>query len=106
MVFPKKFLFGENGPFRTQNGASSQFWIRSKDCFIILHNESGLDRHGNYVNGISEKNLIQNNLVILAQKWYILITLDLLSSFLILHNKRGLEVHKYFISCFLRKNLI
>ena len=33
MAFPKKKnLFWANGPFRTQNGASSQLWIHRKDC--------------------------------------------------------------------------
>ena len=58
------------------------------------------------------KNLIQVDFVILAQKWYILITLDLLSGFLlILHNKNGKELHCYqlyiyLLGFFLRKNLI
>ena len=51
MVFLKTFLFGANGPFKT-----------------ILHNEGGKDRHGNHIKGFSEKNLIQGNLVIFAQK--------------------------------------
>ena len=64
----------------------------------------GQERHGNYINGFSEKNLIQGNLVILAQKWHVLRNLDLLSVFLlILHSKRGQE---NFISCFLIINLI
>ena len=49
-----------------------------------------------------KKNLIQGNLVILAQKWNVVITLDLLSGFFNKHN-RGQEVHKNFISCSLRK---
>ena len=54
-----------------------------------------------------KKNLIRGNLVILAQKWYALITLDLLSGiFFILHNRRGQEVHENCISCFSRKYLI
>ena len=56
---------------------------------------------------VFQKNLIWGNLVILTQKWYILITLDLLSVFfLILHNKRVQEVHENFVRYFLRKNLI
>ena len=35
-----------------------------------MHNEKGQERHGNYINGFSERNLIQSNLVILEQKWY------------------------------------
>ena len=107
MAFPKKILFEANGPFRSQNGASSQLWICRQDCFTILHNERGQERHGNYINGFSEKNIILGNLIILAQKWYMLITLDLLSVvFLILHNKRGQELHQNCISCFSSKSLI
>ena len=62
--------------------------IHHQDCFTTLHNGRGQERCGNYV--FCEKNLIQGNLVILAPKWYALITLDLLSVFfLVLHNKRG-----------------
>ena len=82
MAFPKRFLFGVNGPFMTQNGASLQLWIRCKECFTILYNERGQESHGNDINGVSEKNHIWSNwLVILAQKWYIPITWDLLSGF-------------------------
>ena len=47
------------------------------------------------------------NLVILAQKWYVFITVGLFSGFFffILHNKRVQEVHENFVSRFLRKNL-
>ena len=66
MAFPKKFLFRANGPFRIQNVTScletgceiSQLWISCKDCFTILHNERGQERHGNYINGFFERNLI------------------------------------------------
>ena len=37
-----------------------QFWIRCKDYFTIFHNERGQKRHANYINGFSEKNLIQH----------------------------------------------
>ena len=47
-----------------------QLWIGCKDCFTILHNEKDQERHGNYINGFSERNLIQAYLVILEQKWY------------------------------------
>ena len=80
-TFPKKILFRADRPFRTQKGMFSQLWICCKDCFTILHKERGQERHGNFT-GFSEKNLIQDNLVILAQKWYSLITFDLLSGFL------------------------
>ena len=36
----------------------SQLWISFKDCFTILHYERGQERHGNYINGFSERNLI------------------------------------------------
>ena len=65
MAFPKKIMFGESGPFKTQNGVSSQLWIHSKDCVKMLHNEKGKERHGNYINRFSEKNLIWGSLVIL-----------------------------------------
>ena len=58
---------------------ASQLWIRCKDYFTILHNERGQERHGSYINGFSEGNLIQSNLVILEQKWDV----NLLSGFLI-----------------------
>ena len=68
MAYPKKFFFGANGSFRTQNVTScletgceiSQLWISCKDCFIILHNERDQERHGNGINGFSERNLILN----------------------------------------------
>ena len=88
---------------------ASQFQIRSKDCFTIFYGERGQERHGNYINSFSERNLIQSNLVISEQKQYDVppLTLNLLSGILlILHNKRDQELHKNFISCFLRKNPI
>ena len=64
--------------------SASQLWIRCKDCFTILHNERGQERHGNHINGFSERNIIQSNLVILEQKQDgVLLTLNLLSSFFI-----------------------
>ena len=80
MVFSKKILTGLNGPFRAQNGGSSQLWICCKDCFTILHNER--KNHENHIDCFSEKILNESNLVILFQKWYVLITLDPLSVFL------------------------
>ena len=63
---------------------ASYLWIRCKDCFTILHNERGQERHGNYINGFPERNLIQINLVILEQKLCgVLLTLNLLSGFFI-----------------------
>ena len=32
----------------------SQLWISCKDCFTVLHNERGQERHGNYTNGLKE----------------------------------------------------
>ena len=81
IAFPKKIMFGANGPFKTQKDVSSQLWIHCKDCVAVLHSERGKERHGNYINGFSEeKKLIWGNFVILAQKWCI-ITLDLLQVF-------------------------
>ena len=88
MSFLKKIFFRANGPFRTKNGTSSQLWICRQDRFTILQNERDLGQ---------KKNVIWGNLVFLAQKWCILITLDLLF-FFILHNKRGQELHENFIS--------
>ena len=36
---------------------ASQFWVSCKDCFTILHNERGQERHRNYINGFYERNL-------------------------------------------------
>ena len=38
-----------------ENGMSSQLWIRRQDCFTILHNVRGQERHGNYINGFCEQ---------------------------------------------------
>ena len=71
MAYPKKNL-GWGGQMGTlgsrMSHSASQLWIRCKDCFTILHNERGQERHGNYINGFSERNIIQSNLVILEQK--------------------------------------
>ena len=89
---------------------ASQLWISSKDCFTILHNQRAQERHGNYINGFSKRNLslLKSNLVILEQKWYGVFFTWICSQvfLLILLNKRDREVHENFISCFLRKNLI
>ena len=84
--FPEKNYFwahmGHLGP-RISHPAS-QFWIRCKDCLTILNCERGQERHGNCINGFSERNLIQSNLVILERKWDgAHLTLDLLSGFFI-----------------------
>ena len=58
---------------------TSELWIYGKDCFTILHNERGQERHG-----FSGRNLIQRNLFVLEQKWYdFFITLNLLSGYFI-----------------------
>ena len=100
-------MFGANGPFKTQNGASSQLWIRYKDCVTILHNERGKERHGNYNNGFSEK---KNNLGQFGHFCPKMVRPHNFGSvsgiFFILHNERGEEVNENFVSCFSRKNLI
>ena len=85
MAYPKNSCLGQMGHLELRMSHSvSQHWIRCKDCFTILHNERGQERHGNYINGFSERNLIQSNLVILEQKWYgVLLTLNLFSGFFI-----------------------
>ena len=84
MAYLKKLLFGADGPLRTQNFTSCLTALDLLYCFTILHNERGQERNGNIINGFSERNLIQSNLVILEQKWYgVLLTLNLLSGFLI-----------------------
>ena len=85
MAHPKKLLFGENnhlGP--RMSHPASPIWVRCKDCFKIWHNESGLEKHGNFINGFPEGNLIQRYLVFLEQKSYgVLLTLNLLSGIFI-----------------------
>ena len=67
--FSENFLFGANVPFGNQNvHPTSQLWIYCKDCFTVLHNEVGQERHGNYINGFLERSLIQSNLVVWEQK--------------------------------------
>ena len=39
--------------------------ICCKNCSTILHNERGQEGHGIYMNGFSERSLIQSNLIIL-----------------------------------------
>ena len=74
MAYPKKkFWGGQMGHLGSRmSHPASQFWIRCKE------------RHGNYINGFSERSLIQCNWVILEQKWDgVLLTLNLLSGFFI-----------------------
>ena len=69
MVFPKIFCLEQMchlGPRLVH--PTSQLWIYCKDCFTVLHNEGGQERHGNYINGFLERSLIQSNLVVWEQK--------------------------------------
>ena len=106
MAFPKKFLFGANGPFRTQNGMSWQLWICSKDWFTVLHNGKGQERHGNYINGFSEKSYLGQFGHIDPKMVHPHNFGSAFRFFLILHNKRVQEEHENFVRYFLRKNLI
>ena len=66
MAYLKKFLSGANRLFRTKNLTSclsDSLWR----LFTILRNERGHERHGNYMNGFSERNLVHSNLVILER---------------------------------------
>ena len=86
---------------------ASYLWIRCKDCFTILHNERGQERHGNYINGFPERNLIQINLVILEQKLCgVLLTLNLLSGFFINFTQQKVPRGTLKFYLFLEKNLI
>ena len=38
---------------------ASQLWIRCKDYFTFFYSEGDQERHANYINGFSEKNLFQ-----------------------------------------------
>ena len=71
MAYPKNSSLGQMGHLgprmshsvlrqdvRSHN--SGLFHNDCKDCFIILHNERGQERHGNGINGFSERNLILN----------------------------------------------
>ena len=87
----------------------SQLWINCKDCFTGLHNERGQERHGNYINGFSERNLI-----VFKAIWSFWNKNGMASSslwicsqvfLLILLKKRDQELHENFFSGFLRKNL-
>ena len=86
---------------------ASQLQILCNKCFTFLYNERGQERHGKYIDGFSERNLVHSNLVILEQKWYgVLLALNLLSVFLlILHNKRDQRFMKTLLLVF-EKSLI
>ena len=36
----------------------SQLWVSCKDCYTVLHNERGQERHGNYINGFLKEILL------------------------------------------------
>ena len=83
----------------------SKLRIRCKDCFTILHNERGQERHGNYINGFSERKLI-----VFWAIWSFwnkngaLFTLNLLSGFFIYFTqKEGLRGTWKFFCLFLEK---
>ena len=78
MAFQKKLCLGQMGHLRPKMARprNSGYPVR-----IVLHNESGKERHRNYINRFSEKKLIWGNLVILAQIWCVFITLDILQGF-------------------------
>ena len=106
MVFPKKILFRANGPFRTQNGESSQLSLYSpsglfcnftqwkgpremwKLCFLWKKSYSG--QFGYFGSRMVRPHNIGSAI----------------SFFLVLHNKRGQRGTWSFISCFSRRNLI
>ena len=87
---------------------ASQLWISCNDCFTILHNERDQERHGNYINDFSERNLI-----VFRAIWSFWNENGMVSSslwicsqvfLLVLLKKRNQEVHEISFSCFLRKN--
>ena len=50
MAYPKKFIMSH---------PVLQLWISCRDCFTILHNKRVQERHGDYINGFSERNVIE-----------------------------------------------
>ena len=84
---------------------SSQLRISRKDCVKMLHNESGKERHGNYINDFSEKNYLGQSCHF-GPKMMCLLNFGSVSGcffLLILHSKRGQELHENFVSCFFEK---
>ena len=81
MNFLIKFLFGANGLFRTQNDVShsSRSAVRIVLQFRLMEEAKG--NMGIILMFFSKENLIQGNLPVFAQNWYVLITLGLLSGF-------------------------
>ena len=100
-----KWVIFDLGP-RTSH-PDSKLWISCKDCFTILHNERGEQRHENYINGFSERNLIifraiwpfwNKNGMVSSSLWICS------QGFLLILLKKGdQEVKENFFSCFLRK---
>ena len=86
-----------------------QLWISCKDCFTILHNERGQERHANYFNSFSERNIIVFRAIrsFGTKMVCALFTLILLSGFFInfTQEKGTKEYVKVFSVFFLRKNL-
>ena len=90
--------------------------------FSILHNERGQERHWNYINDFSERNLIvsraiwlfwnkngmvSSSLWLCSQLYENSFSCFLRQLFLsILLKKRDQELYENFFSCFLRNNLI
>ena len=68
MAYPKKLFLAQMSHLEPRmSHPASQLWILCNDCFTILHNEMGQERHGNYINRFPEflkKNLAHRNLVI------------------------------------------
>ena len=50
MGFLKKIFFGQMGPLRPENGASSKLWICTMDFFLKLCTVKGLKRYMNIKN--------------------------------------------------------
>ena len=51
MIFPKKLLFGENGPFGTKNDPSLRLWIYSKNFLKGLYKERDEQVDESNING-------------------------------------------------------
>ena len=105
MTFPKKSFLGKMGHLRPKmvhpHHSGSAVRIVLQYCTM-----KGAKRDMEIILMVFLKKIFWGNLVILAQKWCVLITLDLLEGFLkILDSERGKEVSENFISCFSRKNL-
>ena len=62
--------------FKSKNVASSQFWIDSKNFFLIFHNEKGQQVDKSHNTGLRQKKFFRTNGPFCARKWHILITPD------------------------------